>query len=278
MASAGEPRESKRRRNVRLAEEPPLDQWADHASLGTFGEVEIRRQVGRKREGVAAVPGVTEAVGDAGESRAPTVAFVEPDQAMSYVLDALSRRRLTRRSHAMMSPVDGTEGSSAAAAAIARSRKKGDVPVPRERDAWIPAGIWLFNSHFDACRGMRRQPDIVGRLLRAAVQGWRPLSKLSRWVPDLVDVTMVFPRERATDGDYDGQNIDELYRAAPSDADVLVRADADVLPVANLEPAPRLRAPAIRNCRKSPRTTSAPRRPELAIAVAVVRCFSWVPR
>jgi hypothetical protein len=59
--------------------------------------------------------------------------------------------------------------------------------------------------------------------------------QLSRWLPYLGDVTMVFPRERASDGDYDGQ-IDELYRAAPVDADVLVRADADILPVASLEP------------------------------------------
>ena len=43
------------------------------------------------------------------------------------------------------------------------------------------------------------------------------------------------PPRAAQDGAYDGQ-IDELYRAAPVDADVLVRADADVLPVANLEP------------------------------------------
>ena len=88
MASAGEPGESERRRNVGLPQEPPLDQRADDASLGAFGEVEIRRQMGCQREGVAAVPRVTEAVGDAGESRAPTVAFVEPDQAMSYVPDA----------------------------------------------------------------------------------------------------------------------------------------------------------------------------------------------
>lgn len=86
-ASAGEPRESKGRRNVGLAQEPPFDQRADDASVGAFGEVEIRRQVGRQREGVAAVPRMTEAVGDAGESRAPAVAFVEPDQAMSYIPD-----------------------------------------------------------------------------------------------------------------------------------------------------------------------------------------------
>jgi hypothetical protein len=79
----------------------------------------------------------------------------------------------------------------------------------------------------------RWQADIVacigGRL------GLEPTFQLSRWLPHLADVTMAFPRERATDGDYDGQ-IDELYRSAPVDADVLVRADADTLPVASLEP------------------------------------------
>ena len=46
-APSGEPRESERRRNVGLPQEPPLDQRADDPSLGTFGEVEIRRQTGR---------------------------------------------------------------------------------------------------------------------------------------------------------------------------------------------------------------------------------------
>ena len=79
----------------------------------------------------------------------------------------------------------------------------------------------------------RWQADIVasigGRL------GLEATFQLSRWLPHLADVTLVFPRERATDGDYEGQ-IDELYRSAPVDADVLVRADADTLPVASLEP------------------------------------------
>ena len=87
MASSGEPRETERRRNVGLPAESPLDQRADDASLGAFGQIEIRRQIGCQREGVATVPRMTEAVGDAGESRAPAVAFVEPDQAMSYIAD-----------------------------------------------------------------------------------------------------------------------------------------------------------------------------------------------
>jgi hypothetical protein len=55
---------------------------------------------------VAAIPCLTEAVGDAGESRAPTVGFVEPDQAMAYVPD-------TSPAHeglAIMSPVGGAKG------------------------------------------------------------------------------------------------------------------------------------------------------------------------
>ena len=79
----------------------------------------------------------------------------------------------------------------------------------------------------------RWQADIV--VCFGGSAGLEATFQLSRWLPYLADVTMVFPRERATDGEYDGQ-IDELYRAAPVDADVLVRADADVLPVANLEP------------------------------------------
>ena len=79
----------------------------------------------------------------------------------------------------------------------------------------------------------RWQADIV--VCFGGRPGLEATFQLSRWLPYLADVTMVFPRERATDGVYDGQ-IDELYRAAPADADVLVRADADVLPVANLEP------------------------------------------
>jgi hypothetical protein len=109
-ALAGEPRESEGRRNVGLTLEPPLDQRADDPSLGAFGEVQIRRKMGRQREGVAAVPRVTESVWDARESRTPTVAFVEPDQAMADVPDASPRMRWTRPSHAIMSPVGGTEG------------------------------------------------------------------------------------------------------------------------------------------------------------------------
>ena len=66
--------------------------------------------MGRQREGMAAVPRVTEAVGDACEGRAPTVAFVERDQAMAYVPDAYSRTQLIRPSPAIMSPVDEIEG------------------------------------------------------------------------------------------------------------------------------------------------------------------------
>lgn len=58
---------------------------------------------------------------------------------------------------------------------------------------------------------------------------------LAQWHRYLPDATIVFPRPRPTDGQYDGQ-IDELYRSAPVDADVLVRIDADVLPTAPLEP------------------------------------------
>lgn len=79
----------------------------------------------------------------------------------------------------------------------------------------------------------RWQADIVASF--GGRPGLEETYQLSRWMPYLDDVTMVFPRERATDGDYEGQ-IDALYRGAPADADVLVRADADVLPVASLEP------------------------------------------
>lgn len=79
----------------------------------------------------------------------------------------------------------------------------------------------------------RWQAEILAAF--GARPGMEATFQLSRWLPYLEDVTMVFPRARVTDGVYDSQ-IDELYRAAPVDADVLVRADADALPVANLEP------------------------------------------
>ena len=132
----------------------------------------------------------------------------------------------------MMSPVDGTEGSSAAAAAIARSRKVTFL-VPASATPGFLSQIAALQLALRRLPWTRWQADIV------ACFGDRPglesTFQLSRWLPYLADVTMVFPRERATEGDYDGQ-IDELYRAAPIDADVLVRADADTLPVANLEP------------------------------------------
>jgi hypothetical protein len=86
---------------------------------------------------------------------------------------------------------------------------------------------------------LRRLPWTRWRADIVASFGARPgldeTHQLSRWLPHLEDVSMVFPRQRPSDGDYEGQ-IDELYRAAPADADVLVRVDADVLPVADLEP------------------------------------------
>ena len=232
MASAGEPRESERRRNVGLPEEAPLDQRADDASLGAFGEVQIRRQMGRQREGVAVVPRVTEAVGDAGESRAPTVAFVEPDQAMAYVPDASPRTRFDQAVTCHYVTDGRNRGSSAAAALIARTRKVTFL-VPASATPGFLSQIAALQLALRRLPWTRWQADIV--VCFGGRPGLEATFQLSRWLPYLADVTMVFPRERATDGDYDGQ-IDELYRAAPADADVLVRADADVLPVANLEP------------------------------------------
>ncbi len=132
----------------------------------------------------------------------------------------------------MMSPVDGTEGSSAAAAAMARTRKVTFL-VPASATPGFLSQIAALQLALRRLPWTRWQADIV--VCFGGRPGLEATFQLSRWLPYLADVTMVFPRERATDGDYDGQ-IDELYRAAPADADVLVRADADVLPVANLEP------------------------------------------
>jgi hypothetical protein len=79
----------------------------------------------------------------------------------------------------------------------------------------------------------RWQADIV--VCVGGRPGLEETFQLSRWLPHLEDVTIVFPRARETDGAHDAQ-VDELYRAAPADSDVLVRTDADALPVANLEP------------------------------------------
>ena len=131
-----------------------------------------------------------------------------------------------------MSSMDGTEGSSAAASLMA---------PPRRVTFLVPASPTPgFLSQIAALQlALRRLPWTGWRADIVACFGDSPgleaTFQLSRWLPHLADVTMVFPRRRATDGDYDGQ-IDELYRAAPADADVLVRADADTLPVANLEP------------------------------------------
>ena len=132
----------------------------------------------------------------------------------------------------MMSPVDGTEGSSAAAAAIARTRKVTFL-VPASATPGFLSQIAALQLALRRLPWTRWQADIV--VCFGGTAGLEATFQLSRWLPYLADVTVVFPRKRATDAVYDGQ-IDELYRAAPADADVLVRADADVLPVANLEP------------------------------------------
>src|SRR4051794_2643421 len=131
-----------------------------------------------------------------------------------------------------MSPVDGTEGGSAAAAATLR-RRKVTFLVPASATPGFLSQIAALQLALQRLPWTRWRADIVVGL--GGRPGLEATFHLSRWLPHLADVTMVFPRERATDGDYDGQ-IDELYRAAPVDADVLVRADADALPVANLEP------------------------------------------
>ncbi len=123
-------------------------------------------------------------------------------------------------------------GSSAAAALMARTRKVTFL-VPASATPGFLSQIAALQLALRRLPWTRWQADIV--VCFGGRPGLEATFQLSRWLPYLADVTMVFPRERATDGDYDGQ-IDELYRAAPADADVLVRADADVLPVANLEP------------------------------------------
>lgn len=57
----------------------------------------------------------------------------------------------------------------------------------------------------------------------------------ARWRPYLQDVTIVFAPE-SQPNEYWHNQMDGIYRWAPADADVLVRVDADTLPLRNLEP------------------------------------------
>ena len=131
-----------------------------------------------------------------------------------------------------MSPMGGTEGHRLRQPLMHATRKVTFL-VPASATPGFLSQIAALQLALRRLPWTRWQADIV--VCIGGRPGLEASFQLSRWLPHLTDVTMVFPRERATDGDYDGQ-IDELYRAAPVDADVLVRADADVLPVANLEP------------------------------------------
>ena len=122
---------------------------------------------------------------------------------------------------------------SSAAAALMAGRRKVTFLVPASPTPGFFSQIAALQLALGRLPWTRWRADIVVCL--GGRPGLEATFQLSRWLPYLADVTLVFPRERRTDGAYDGQ-IDELYRAAPVDADVLVRADADVLPVANLEP------------------------------------------
>jgi Glycosyltransferase 61 len=115
---------------------------------------------------------------------------------------------------------------------MARTRKVTFL-VPASATAGFLSQIAALQLALRRLPWTRWQADIVACI--GDRPGLEATLQLSRWLPYLDDVTVILPRERATDGGYDGQ-IDELYRAAPADADVLVRADADTLPVATLEP------------------------------------------
>src|SRR5437764_13134341 len=99
-----------------------------------------------------------------------------------------------------------------------RQRSRSSSPIKLWRMSGFLSQIAALQLALRRLPWTRWQADIVacigGRL------GLEATFQLSRWLPHLADVTMVFPRKRATDGDYDGQ-IDELYRAAPVDPDVL---------------------------------------------------------
>jgi Glycosyltransferase 61 len=127
---------------------------------------------------------------------------------------------------------EGNQGSPAAAALMARTRKVTFL-VPASATPGFLSQIAALQLALRRLPWTRWQADIV--VCVGGRPGLEATFQLSRWLPYLEDVTMVFARERATDRDHEGQ-IDELYRAAPADADVLVRTDADALPVANLEP------------------------------------------
>ena len=59
---------------------------------------------------------------------------------------------------------------------------------------------------------------------------------LEEWKPYLRDVIMVFaPNSGAEENPFHYAQIDGLFRAAPDDADVFARMDADTLPVSDLE-------------------------------------------
>jgi hypothetical protein len=60
------------------------------------------------------------------------------------------------------------------------------------------------------------------------------LAVVAQWQPFLKNVTTVFPT-RSSDNRHYYDQIDAGFRYAPDDADVVVRVDADTLPVSNLE-------------------------------------------
>jgi hypothetical protein len=77
----------------------------------------------------------------------------------------------------------------------------------------------------------RWKPSIL-----ACFGGEADAEALEAWKPYLHDVTMIFaPNSGPEENPFYYAQIDGLFRAAPDDADVLARMDADTLPVSDLE-------------------------------------------
>jgi hypothetical protein len=91
--------------------------------------------------------------------------------------------------------------------------------------------IAAFNTALDRLTWSHWQPSIL-----VCMGGQLDTSAYEEWQPYLRDVTIIFaPRSDSEKILFYYAQIDGLFRWAPLDADVLVRMDADTLPVGDLE-------------------------------------------
>jgi hypothetical protein len=113
-----------------------------------------------------------------------------------------------------------------------------DLPMPKV-SFLIPASptrgflsqIAAFNTALSRLKWSHWQPSVL-----TCMGGELNTNAFEEWQPYVRDVTIIFaPSSHSENNPFHYAQIDGLFRWAPLDADVLVRMDADTLPVADFE-------------------------------------------